>query len=117
MVAIGRALMASPKLLALDEPSLGLAPLVIEAIYEAIVRLRGEMGVTILLVEQSAAQALSVADYGYILENGRVVLDGDAPSLERNAEVQEFYLGYAGGGERKSFREVKHYKRRKRWLS
>ena len=95
----------------------GVAPLVIEAIYEAIVRLRGEMGVTILLVEQSAAQALSVADYGYILENGRVVLDGDAPSLERNAEVQEFYLGYAGGGERKSFREVKHYKRRKRWLS
>lgn len=117
MVAIGRALMASPKLLALDEPSLGLAPLIIETIYETIVRLRREMGMTILLVEQSAAQALAVADYGYILENGRVVLDGDAASLERSAEVQEFYLGYAGGGERKSFREVKHYKRRKRWLS
>jgi len=117
MVAIGRALMASPKLLALDEPSLGLAPLIIETIYETIVRLRREMGMTILLVEQSAAQALAVADYGYILENVPVVLDGDAASLERSAEVQEFYLGYAGGGERKSFREVKHYKRRKRWLS
>jgi branched-chain amino acid transport system ATP-binding protein len=117
MVAIGRALLASPKLLALDKPSLGLAPLIIETIYETIVRLRREMGMTILLVEQSAAHALAVADYGYILENGRVVLDGDAASLERSAEVQEFYLGYAGGGERKSFREVKHYKRRKRWLS
>ena len=117
MVAIGRALMASPKLLALDEPSLGLAPLIIETIYETIARLRREMGMTILLVEQSAAHALAVADYGYILENGRVVLDGDAAALERNAEVQEFYLGYAGAGERRSFRDVKHYKRRKRWLS
>ena len=93
------------------------ALLIIETIYETIARLRREMGMTILLVEQSAAQALAVADYGYILENGRVVLDGDAAALERNAEVQEFYLGYAGAGERRSFRDVKHYKRRKRWLS
>ena len=117
MVAVGRALMAAPKLLALDEPSLGLAPLIIDKIYEIIVRLRREMGMTILLVEQSAAHALAVADYGYILQNGRVVLDGAADRLAGNAEVQEFYLGFAGGGARRSFREVKHYKRRKRWLS
>lgn len=117
MVAVGRALMASPKLLALDEPSLGLAPLIIDAIYDIVERLRREMGMTILLVEQSAAHALAVADYAYILENGRVVLDGDAAKLSRNAEVQEYYLGHSGTGERKSFRDVKHYKRRKRWLS
>lgn len=117
MVAVGRALMASPRLLALDEPSLGLAPLIIDAIYETIGRLRRELGVTILLVEQSAAQALAVADYGYVMENGRVVLDGTADKLARNAEVQEYYLGHGGGGKRKSFRDVKHYKRRKRWLS
>jgi branched-chain amino acid transport system ATP-binding protein len=117
MVAVGRALMASPKLLALDEPSLGLAPLIIDAIYDIVERLRREMGMTILLVEQSAAHALAVADYAYILENGRVVLDGDAAKLSRNAEVQEYYLGHSGAGERKSFRDVKHYKRRKRWLS
>lgn len=117
MVAVGRALMASPKLLALDEPSLGLAPLIIETIYDTIVRMRRDMGMTILLVEQSAAQALAVADYAYILENGRVVLDGEAAKLARNTEVQEYYLGYAGGGARKSFRDIKHYKRRKRWLS
>jgi len=117
MVAVGRALMASPKLLALDEPSLGLAPLIIEAIYDTIVRMRKEIGLTILLVEQSAAQALAVADYAYILENGRVVLDGDAAKLSRNAEVQEYYLGYSASAARKSFRDVKHYKRRKRWLS
>ncbi len=117
MVAIGRALMASPKLLALDEPSLGLAPLIIDAIYDIIERLRREMGMTILLVEQSAAHALAVADYAYVLENGRIVLDGDAAKLARNAEVQEYYLGHSGTGERKSFRDVKHYKRRKRWLS
>lgn len=117
MVAVGRALMAAPRLLALDEPSLGLAPLIIETIYDTIARMRAEMGMTILLVEQSAAHALAVADYGYILENGRVVLDGEADRLAGNAEVQEYYLGYAGEGERKSFRDVKHYKRRKRWLS
>lgn len=117
MVAVGRALMASPKLLALDEPSLGLAPLIIDAIYATIARLRREMGMTILLVEQSASHALAVADYAYILENGRVVLDGEAARLSRNPEVQEYYLGHGGSGERKSFRDIKHYKRRKRWLS
>lgn len=117
MVAVGRALMASPKLLALDEPSLGLAPLIIDAIYDIVERLRREMGMTILLVEQSAAHALAVADYAYILENGRIVLDGDAAKLSRNTEVQEYYLGRSSTGERKSFRDVKHYKRRKRWLS
>ena len=117
MVAVGRALMASPKLLALDEPSLGLAPLIIDAIYDIIARLRREMGMTILLVEQSASHALAMSDYAYILENGRIVLDGDAAKLLRNAEVQEYYLGHSGTGDRKSFRDVKHYKRRKRWLS
>lgn len=117
MVAVGRALMAAPRLLCLDEPSLGLAPLIIDTIYDAVGRLRRELGMTILLVEQSAAQALAIADYGYVLENGRVVLDGTAAQLARNTDVQEYYLGHGRGGERKSFRDVKHYKRRKRWLS
>jgi branched-chain amino acid transport system ATP-binding protein len=116
MLAIGRALMTEPKLLALDEPSLGLAPLVIDRIYEVIAKLRDELNLTVLLVEQNAQRALGIADYAYILENGRVVLDGEAKKLERNADVQEFYLGMAGSNQ-KSLREVKHYKRRKRWLS
>ena len=117
MLAIARALMGGPKLLALDEPSLGLAPLIIDRIYEVIATLRRETGLTVLLVEQNAQRALQIADYGYILENGRVVLDGPADKLERNQDVQEFYLGSSGVGERKSMRDVKHYKRRKRWLS
>jgi len=117
MLAIARALMGGPRLLALDEPSLGLAPLIIERIYEVIESLRRELGLTVLLVEQNAERALAVADYGYILENGRVVLDGPAEKLARNPDVQEFYLGSFGSGVRKSMREVKHYKRRKRWLS
>jgi branched-chain amino acid transport system ATP-binding protein len=117
MLAIGRALMGGPKLLALDEPSLGLAPLIIDKIYEVIVKLRQELGVTILLVEQNAKRALDIASQGYVLENGRVVLDGPADKLARNPDVQEFYLGSSGSGARKSMREVKHYKRRKRWLS
>ena len=119
MLAIGRALMAGPKLLALDEPSLGLAPLIVDRIYEVIAELRREMGVTVLLVEQHAARALEIADYAYVLENGRVVLDGTAAKLARNEDVQEFYLGAGGanGSVRKSMRDVKHYKRRKRWLS
>ena len=118
MLAIGRALMAGPKLLALDEPSLGLAPLIVDRIYEVVAELCREMGVTILLVEQHAARALEIADYAYVLENGWVVLDGPAAKLARNEDVQEFYLGAAGGaGTRKSMRDVKHYKRRKRWLS
>jgi len=116
MLAIGRALMTNPTLLALDEPSLGLAPLIIDRIYEVIARLRRDFGLTVLLVEQNAQRALDIADYGYILENGRVVLDGPADKLARNEDVQEFYLGVAGDG-RKSLRDVKHYKRRKRWLS
>ena len=116
MLAIGRALMAEPVLLALDEPSLGLAPLIIDRIYEVIARLRSEFGLTVLLVEQNAQRALEIADAGYILENGRIVLDGSAEKLARNEDVQEFYLGFSGAG-RKSMREVKHYKRRKRWLS
>lgn len=118
MVAIGRALMARPRLLLLDEPSLGLAPQIIAEIFEAIRRLRDEQGVTVLLVEQNAQLALSVANYGYIMERGRVVLDGEPDKLLSNEDVKEFYLGMgAGSGQRRSMREVRHYKRRKRWLS
>ena len=117
MLAIARALMGGPKLLALDEPSLGLAPLIIDRIYEVIARLRRELAVTILLVEQNAARALAIADTAYILENGRVVLDGPAEKLARNPDVQQFYLGATEQGAAKSMRDVKHYKRRKRWLS
>jgi branched-chain amino acid transport system ATP-binding protein len=116
MLAIGRALMTDPVLLALDEPSLGLAPLIIDRIYEVIARLRDELKMTVLLVEQNAQRALDIADYAYILETGRVVLDGSAQKLVSNEDVQEFYLGVSGTG-RKSLRDVKHYKRRKRWLS
>lgn len=117
MVAIGRALMGGPRVLALDEPSLGLAPIVIEQIYDVIQRLNHDLGLTVLLVEQNAQRALGIADYGYIVERGRVVLDGPADRLESNDDVREFYLGVSTGAERKSLREVKHYKRRKRWLS
>jgi branched-chain amino acid transport system ATP-binding protein len=116
MVAIGRALMGGPGLLALDEPSLGLAPIVIEQIYSVIQRLNRDLGLTVLLVEQNAQRALSIAHYGYIMERGRIVLDGEAAQLRDNADVREFYLGVSGVGQ-KSLREVKHYKRRKRWLS
>lgn len=116
MVAIGRALMGKPRLLMLDEPSLGLAPQIVDTIFEAVIRLNKETGLTVLLVEQNAQLALQVASYGYIIENGRIVLDGTAEKLRANDDVQEFYLGFSGG-ERKSMRDVKHYKRRKRWLS
>jgi branched-chain amino acid transport system ATP-binding protein len=117
MVAVGRALMAMPRLLMLDEPSLGLAPQVIESIFDTIVTLNRESGLTVLLVEQNAQLALDVASYGYIMENGRVVLDGPAETLRSNADVQEFYLGFSSRGARKSMRDVKHYKRRRRWLA
>jgi len=116
MVAVGRALMSRPRLLMLDEPSLGLAPQIIEALFETVTRLNREDGLTVLLVEQNAQLALSVAAYGYIMENGRVVLDGEPERLLDNEDVQEFYLGFSESG-RRSMREVKHYKRRKRWLS
>ena len=117
MVAIGRALMSGPKLLALDEPSLGLAPLVVAEIFDSIRKLRDASGLTILLVEQNAARALAFCDYAYIMENGRVVLDGTGEQLRKNADVREFYLGLSSAQGRTNMKDVKHYKRRKRWLS
>jgi branched-chain amino acid transport system ATP-binding protein len=116
MTAIGRALMSRPTMVLLDEPSMGLAPQLVEEIFEIVKRLNTEQGVSVLLAEQNTNMALKYATYGYILENGRVVLDGSAAELRENADVKEFYLGIAGG-ERKSFREVKQYKRLKRWLA
>jgi branched-chain amino acid transport system ATP-binding protein len=116
MTAIGRALMAQPKLILLDEPSMGLAPQIVEEIFEIVRRLNRDAGVSFLLAEQNTNIALRHADYGYILENGRVVMDGEAPALRANEDVKEFYLGLAAGG-RKSYRDVKHYRRRKRWLA
>ncbi|NCC24392.1 MAG: ABC transporter ATP-binding protein [Deltaproteobacteria bacterium] len=116
MLAIGRALMARPRLLLLDEPSLGLAPLLVEEIFEIVQKINQTEGVSILLVEQNARAALSVSEYGYIMENGRVVMDGPSKELLCNADVQEFYLGLSHGGEKRSYRDIKHYRRRKRWL-
>jgi branched-chain amino acid transport system ATP-binding protein len=115
MCAIGRALMAGPRLILLDEPSMGLAPRLVEEIFEIVARLNREAGVTLLLAEQNANLALRHATYGYILENGRVVLDGFAENLKNNEDVKEFYLGLNSAG-RKSFRDTKSYRRRKRWL-
>jgi branched-chain amino acid transport system ATP-binding protein len=117
MLAIGRALMARPSLMLLDEPSLGLAPLLVRTIFDVLVRINGEEGTTILVVEQNAKIALSVADHGYVMEGGRVVLDGPAEQLSSNEDVKEFYLGLTEVGRRRSYRDVKHYRRRKRWLS
>ena len=116
MVAIGRALMSRPKMILLDEPSMGLAPQLVEEIFEIVRKLNEEQGVSFLLAEQNTNVALRYAKYGYILESGRIVLDGDAEALRSNEDVKEFYLGIGGEG-RRSFRDVKHYKRRKRWLS
>lgn len=117
MTVIGRALMAQPRLMLLDEPSMGLAPLLIKEIFEIIMQLNQEEGISILLVEQNAKLALTVAPYAYVLENGRVVMDGPAAMLKDNPDIKEFYLGLTDLGQRKSFRQIKHYKRRKRWLS
>ena len=120
MCAIGRALMANPKMVLLDEPSMGLAPQIVEEVFEIVKDLNTREGVTFLLAEQNTNMALRYSDYGYILENGRIVMDGAAASLRENEDVKEFYLGTGGardGVERKSFRDVKSYKRRKRWLA
>jgi branched-chain amino acid transport system ATP-binding protein len=116
MTAIGRALMSRPKMILLDEPSMGLAPQLVEEIFEIVKKLNEEQGVSFLLAEQNTNVALRFAKYGYILESGRIVLDGEASALRENEDVKEFYLGVAGEG-RKSFKDVKHYKRRKRWLA
>lgn len=116
MLVVGRAIMSHPKLMLLDEPSLGLAPLVVQEIYEIVHQFNAEEGTSMLLVEQNARAALSIAAYGYVMENGKVVLDGPADKLSENEDVREFYLGLSQVGEKKSYREVKHYKRRKRWL-
>jgi branched-chain amino acid transport system ATP-binding protein len=116
MTAVGRALMAQPAMILLDEPSMGLAPQIVEEIFEIVQDLNAKEGVSFLLAEQNTMVALRYANYGYILENGRVVMDGAAKDLATNEDVKEFYLGLASGG-RKSFRDVKHYRRRKRWLA
>ncbi len=116
MTAIGRALMSRPKMILLDEPSMGLAPQLVEEIFEIVKKLNEEQGVSFLLAEQNTNTALRFAKYGYILESGRIVLDGEASALRENEDVKEFYLGVGGEG-RRSFKDVKHYKRRKRWLA
>ncbi len=116
MVVIGRALMSRPRMILLDEPSMGLAPQLVEEIFEIVTRLNTEEGVSFLLAEQNTNMALACAKHGYILENGRVVLEGTAAELRENTDVKEFYLGISGG-KRVNFRQVKHYRRRKRWLT
>jgi len=116
MCAIGRAIMASPSVVLLDEPSMGLAPQIVEEVFEIVKDLNTKEGVTFLIAEQNTNMALKYSDYGYIMESGRIVMDGVAADLRNNEDVEEFYLGM-GGGERKSFKDVKSYKRRKRWLA
>jgi len=116
MLVIGRALMAHPRLLLLDEPSLGLAPLIVKEIFAIISRINQEQKTTIVLVEQNARMALNIAHYGYVMENGRIVLEGEAAALMENPDVKEFYLGLAPSGEGHSYDDVKSYRRRKRWL-
>jgi branched-chain amino acid transport system ATP-binding protein len=117
MLAIGRALMARPKLMLLDEPSMGLAPMLVQEIFDIVLRMNREEKVAILLAEQNASMALRVVQYGYVMENGRIVLEGEAKMLRENEDIKEFYLGLTGVGQRRSYRDVKHYRRRKRWLS
>jgi len=117
MLVIGRALMSGPRVILLDEPSLGLAPMLVEEIFEIVKRMNREEKLTVLLVEQNATLALAIAEHGYVMENGRIVLEGSGEALRDNADIKEFYLGLTEVGGRKSYRDVKHYKRRKRWLS
>ena len=116
MLVVGRALMARPNILLLDEPSLGLAPLLIRNTYEKLKEIKEKENISILLAEQNARAALNICDYAYVLETGRVVLDGSSQKLKENKDIQEFYLGLGELGGRKSYAEVKHYRRRKRWL-
>jgi branched-chain amino acid transport system ATP-binding protein len=117
MLVIGRGLMSTPELMLLDEPSMGLSPLLVSEIFRIIQRINKDEGVSILLVEQNARLALNIADHGYVMENGRIVLDDTVDKLKENADVKEFYLGLTEVGQKKSYRDVKHYKRRKRWLT
>jgi branched-chain amino acid transport system ATP-binding protein len=116
MIAMGRCLMGHPKIMLLDEPSMGLSPLLVKEIVDITKRINVNAKVSILLVEQNAHLALELAEYGYVIENGRIVLDGPAEKLKNNEDVKEFYLGFTRLGEKRSYRDVKHYKRRKRWL-
>jgi len=116
MIAIARALMASPTMLMLDEPSLGLAPLLVKEIFENVEKINKEMDTTLLIVEQNAKIALDISTYAYIMESGKIVLEGPSDELKNNPDVKEFYMGVTQGGGRKSFKEVKSYKRRKRWM-
>ena len=117
MVVIGRAFMARPKLMLLDEPSLGLAPLMVEEIYQIIKKINMEKRMSILLVEQNVRAALGISDYGYIMENGRIVLEGPADQLKDNETIREFYMGMSTSGAKKNYREIKHYRQKKRWLT
>ncbi len=116
MLVVGRGLMSHPKLMLVDEASLGLAPLLVEEIFRILKRINEEEGVSILLVEQNARAALSLSQHGYVMETGRIVLDDTGEKLRANADIREFYMGLGAVGETKSYREIKHYKRRKRWL-
>jgi branched-chain amino acid transport system ATP-binding protein len=116
MLVIGRGLMSQPKIMLIDEASLGLSPLMSQSLFDAIVNINHEEGIAMLVVEQNVRAALKIAEYGYVMENGRVVYDGPSDKLRENPDIKEFYLGISGAGQKKSYREVKHYRRRKRWL-